>query len=105
LIYNNLFQDLPIPKSRLEIYDFKTNKLVWSFENENLSSDICGGVQLLDDGSFVYSDINDGGKVFHYSKEKILLEEFSFKNFRPGSYLQQAKLLDMDSFLSKNTGP
>lgn len=65
--------------SRLEMVDSEDLKLTWSFKDETLEflcSSRFGGVQLLSNGNFLFSDVSKGGRIIEINPDGHVLVDF-----------------------------
>jgi hypothetical protein len=112
LAYNN--HGFPFGKklcSELDEYDPINKVLVWVYHStpeDRFCSEYSGGVQVLDSGNVVYSDITRGGQVFEIDRSGKEVWHFDFpkkdaQTNRPEE-IQDAKIQDLSSFLKMHRG-
>lgn len=113
LIYANVAQVENGKKaSALHEFDPIKKKIVWSFMEKpphKFFSECCGGVQLLDNGNILYSDISSGqayGIEITRSGKEVWRMSPPDKDVKSGKkiHIHQIKRVDLSSFLKNNLG-
>lgn len=101
-----------VKASELHEFDPIKNKIVWRFTakpSQDFFSFACGGVQLLDNGNILYSDISSGqayGIEITRSGKEIWRMSSPDKDVKSGKKtpIQQVKRVDLSGFLKNNIG-
>lgn len=92
------------PYSTLIEYDLKNSKIVWQYERtpkESFYAVRWGGIQRLENGNTLFSDITKGPISIEITKDGH--EVWNMKS-PPQTYLQQIKRQDLTKFLYHNKG-
>ncbi|MBC7540237.1 MAG: hypothetical protein H7281_15535 [Bacteriovorax sp.] len=91
LIYKNW--DLNTRNSSLEVISINTHELLWKYEldpdGQSFKSSKFGSVQLFDDSSFLYSDMDKGGHFTVVDSDGKKLSSFYFPQLDPRDNLAQ----------------
>ncbi len=112
LLYNNNRYAVGGHYSSLEEINPQNLKTVWSYKASkefDFYSGIAGGVQKLEDGSYLFSDTNtESPENFKNSNIKIvdingkLNKNFLFKLNGASTWIQQVKQVNLSEFLKNN---
>lgn len=91
LLYRNFSDDSST--SFLEIRSFKNNRVLWRYdkspEGKTFHSSLFGSVQMFNDGSFLYSDMDNGGHFTTVSSGGKKLNEFYYPEIDPRTKLPE----------------
>ncbi len=102
LFYDNGTKEFP--QSALAEHDLRTGKDVWKYQRQprgTFYSPRLGGIQILENGNILFTDITVSPRSIEIDRDG---REVWSMDSPVGSYLQQAKRLDLSMFLQRNGG-